>query len=232
VKCEAVREAVSALLDGEDTPVPEHQVAYHLERCPPCEQWQRRAQLVTRQARVAAAPPASDLVGRILAAEAERSRPPRHRDWSVRAGLVLVALLQLAVTVPVLILGHDREAPMHVAHEMGAFDAALAVGLLAAVRRPSRAEGMLALVGAMAVLLCVTAGIDLAAGRTSIQDEAPHLLCVVGWLLLHRLSVLTRSASPADPEAALRPPQWDSNVSGASAMGDAPGWPARTGRTA
>jgi predicted anti-sigma-YlaC factor YlaD len=228
VKCELVREAASAMMDGEATPVPELQVAHHLQRCPACAEWQRRAQLVSRQARVTAAPQVTDLVDLVLAAARRDARAGRQRDWPVRAALVAVAMLQLAVSVPILILGHDREAPLHVAHEMGAFNAALALGLLAAVWRPFRAEGMLPLVGAMALLLCVTAGVDLAAGRTSVQDEAPHLLCVVGWLLLHRLSVLSRSPSPVDAQAAA-PEEPASQV---RALAHSDDYPSQTGQTA
>lgn len=114
----------------------------------------------------------------------------------VRAGLTVVAATQLALSVPLLFLGHDREAPVHVAHEMGSLDVAVAVGLLVAARRPARALGMLALVGTAAVLLVATAGMDLAAGRTTWADEVPHLLVLAGWLLLRRLARL----SPAGGE--------------------------------
>jgi hypothetical protein len=105
--------------------------------------------------------------------------------------LLVVAATQLAVSVPLLLLGHDREAPIHVAHETGSLDVAVAIGLLVAVRRPRRALGMLTLVGTAALLLAGTAGMDLASGLTSWTDEAPHLLVVAGWLLLRRLAVLS-----------------------------------------
>jgi hypothetical protein len=73
---------------------------------------------------------------------------------------------------------------------MGAFDVAVAVGFLVAARRPARAMGMLALTGVAATLLVLTAIVDLALGHTSLTDEAPHLLVVAGWLLLHRLAVV------------------------------------------
>jgi hypothetical protein len=103
--------------------------------------------------------------------------------WA-RWGLVAVACAQLVVTVPLLLLGRDHSAPAHVAHEMGSFDMALAVGYLVAAWRPARARGMRALVGATAVLLVVTAVLDVLGGRTSAADEAPHLLAVAGWLLI------------------------------------------------
>lgn len=194
-------------MDGEQASVPEPAVAQHLGECAGCREWQARAEVVSRQARVAPAPALDALADGVLAAIADRALPSR-REWPlVRIGLCLVALAQLAITIPVLLLGHDREAPLHVSHEMGSWDAALALGLLFAARRPSRAEGMTALVGVGAVLLCITAVIDLAAGRTSISDEAPHLLCVAGWLLLYRLSVLHSRRSPGASPIALEPSQ-------------------------
>jgi hypothetical protein len=50
---------------------------------------------------------------------------------------------------------------------------------------------MSTIVGVAALALILTAAIDLAVGRTSPGDEAPHLLAVAGWLLLRRLSAFT-----------------------------------------
>jgi predicted anti-sigma-YlaC factor YlaD len=203
MRCELIREAISAAIDGEDLGVPEQLVQQHLADCARCREWRRRAELASRQARVALAPELGDLTDRVLTAVRAQELPGR-RDWTLtRVGLCVIAVLQLAITIPILVLGHDREAPLHVSHEMGSWDAALAIGLLLAAKRPSRAEGMTALVGVGAALLCVTAAIDLAAGRTSVTDEAPHLLCVAGWLLLHRLSVLHSYRSPGPALSAL-----------------------------
>jgi hypothetical protein len=110
------------------------------------------------------------------------SRPSRLT--LARLALVLVAVGQIVIAVPALFYGRDHTAPMHVAHELGSFDLALAVGFLIAAWRPERARGMSPLVGAVALLLAVTALSDLIGGRTSLGDEAPHLLAVVAWLLL------------------------------------------------
>jgi hypothetical protein len=115
---------------------------------------------------------------------------------ATRLGLVVAAVAQLALCVPVLLFGHDRSAPVHVAHEMGSFEVAVAIGFLVAARRPGRAVAMLSLMGVAAGLLVLTAVLDLLAGRTSLADEAPHLIVVVGWLLLSRL-------------ATVAPPTWE-----------------------
>jgi predicted anti-sigma-YlaC factor YlaD len=197
--CELAREALSALLDGEAPGVGRAEVEQHLAGCPACRAWREAAYAVTRRARVGparAAPPVD--VSALVAAMLDRAVKPRRPavSWT-RWALVVVAVLQLAVTAPVLILGSDHDAPVHIAHEMGSFDLALAAGLLMAAWRPALAAGMRTVVGAAALLLMVTAAVDLAGGRTTVGDEAPHLLAVVGWLLLCRVpadtSTLQRS---------------------------------------
>jgi hypothetical protein len=117
-----------------------------------------------------------------------------------------VALAQIAVTVPVLLLGSQAGTPLHVAHELGSFDMALAIGFLLAAWRPLYAHGMRTIVGAAALLLVATAVIDLISGHAGAAEEAPRLLAVVGWLLLARLAALTPPAGPAQevsPDASL-----------------------------
>lgn len=203
------REAVSAMLDGEDPGVAGSDVDLHLESCEECREWRDAAHEVTRRARLVVAPPVPRRAGEVAAAVRART----GRRWRLRPGmlprlgLVAVAAGELAITVPCLLLGQDRSAPVHIAHEMGSFDAALAVGFLVAAWRPGRALGMRALVGAAAALLVATAVIDLLTGRTTLSDEAPHLLVVAGWLMIHRLAVITPPAV-ARPRPALTGGLW------------------------
>jgi len=108
-----------------------------------------------------------------------------------RLGLVAIAIAQIVLTLPALIFGSDHDAPLHVAHEMGSFGMALAFGFLVVAWQPARARGMHLLVGAAALLLIVTACIDLVAGRTTLTDEAPHLLVLAGWFLMYRVAAQT-----------------------------------------
>jgi predicted anti-sigma-YlaC factor YlaD len=194
VDCGSAREAISALLDEERLGVEREALEAHLVGCSGCRRWREEAHRLTRRVRLApvqAVPPPGE---QFLATVGASSRPWR---WSqplglTRLALVAVALAQIAwVRVPTLIFGTDRRSPIHVAHEMGSFDVALAVGFLVAAWRPARAHGMRTLVGAAALLLVATAVLDLVLGRTTASDEAPHLLAVAGWLLLHRLAELT-----------------------------------------
>lgn len=182
--CEKAREATSAQLDGADPAVSPSDLRGHLETCVACQEWRSAASAATRRARLAARPDAPDRAEDIAAAVLAAGPPPPPRRWRARTGLAVVAAAQLAVTIPALVLGHDHSTPMHVAHELGSFDLALAVGFLVAAFRPARAAGMAPLVGVAALALVATAGIDLAAGRTEVSDEAPHLLAVSGCVLL------------------------------------------------
>jgi predicted anti-sigma-YlaC factor YlaD len=193
MNCDSARIAISALLDGEPPLVDRSQLEQHLAECVHCRAWRERAHEVTRAMRLQPAAPAPAPPRELLDTAAA---VPSGRWWKslaglTRAGLMLTALAQLVVAWPMLLVGSYREAPIHVAHEMGSFELALAIGFLVAAWRPSRATGMRSLVAAAAGLLVATAVIDLLSGRTTLGDEAPHLLAVVGWLLLRELAILT-----------------------------------------
>jgi predicted anti-sigma-YlaC factor YlaD len=197
VRCQTAREAISALLDGEDPGVEGWALDDHVLACADCRRWQSAAHAVTRNGRLGPARPVTVGSDELIAAVLAHSRPPRRPTsltWA-RVCLVAVGVSQAAITAPLLIYGRDRTAPVHIAHEVGAFAMALAVGFLVAALKPDRARGMQALVGAAAALLVVTALLDLLNGRTDLGDEAPHLLAVLGWLLLVRVAAETPSTT-------------------------------------
>ena len=178
------------MLDGEDPGADRDLVQAHLAACAACREWQDAAHEVTRRARLQMARPgphrADEILTAVRASARIRRRPPPAAG--ARFALAAVAGGQLALTVPSLLLGHDHSLPVHVAHEMGSFDAALAIGFLVAAWRPGRALGMRAMAGVTAMLLVTTAAVDLAVGRTGLADETPHVLAVAGWLLLRYLA--------------------------------------------
>jgi predicted anti-sigma-YlaC factor YlaD len=194
VNCSDAREAISALLDDEPSGVPPTELSIHVADCDACDAWRENAHLLTRRVRLTPAQPAPTVAPALMAAIGDeihgRSRA-RVGSTGARLGLVVIAIAQIVLTLPALIFGADREAPLHVAHEMGSFGMALAIGFLIVAWQPTRARGMHTLVGAAAVLLLVTAVIDLIAGRTSLSDEAPHLLVLAGWMLMYRVALLT-----------------------------------------
>jgi predicted anti-sigma-YlaC factor YlaD len=189
-------------LDGERAPLPDQLVQAHLAACADCRTWQEQAHLLTRHTRLGPARDVPDLADQIVTAFlAERAASRAgHENALLRLGLVVLALVQFALTVPVLVLGQDHHAPLHVAHELGSFDIALAVGFLVAARRPRRAVGMSTVVGVAALVLVATAAVDLLAGHADVLDESGHLLAVAGWMLLHRL-VRTADTDDTTPTA-------------------------------
>jgi predicted anti-sigma-YlaC factor YlaD len=201
--CATVREAISAAIDGEDPGADVGVVDEHLAGCADCRRWQDAAHAITRQVRVRAAEPVPPRSWEAAAVGQALSGGPWQGRMLMLARLALVAVAagQLVLTVPCLILGYDHSAPEHVAHEMGAFDAALAAGFLVAAWRPSRALGMRALVGVASVLLVLTAVIDMVADRTSAADEAPHLLAFAGWLLICYLAARAPAPTAAERSA-------------------------------
>jgi predicted anti-sigma-YlaC factor YlaD len=179
--CDRVREALSARLDDEDPGLPEQALDRHLAACAGCQSWAASAGALNRVVRIAPAEAIPDLTPEILAAA--RLRPQAARARLVRWALGLVGILQLAVSVPVLVLGAGS-APVHVARELASLDLALAVGFIVAAWRPHRAWGMLPLVAVLVASLAATAGLDLAEGHASAERELLHGLDLAGLALL------------------------------------------------
>jgi predicted anti-sigma-YlaC factor YlaD len=198
VRCDQVREGISARLDGEPSAYDDSAVDAHVETCADCAAFGGRAAILHRRMRLSPAPAVGDLTERVLAAVGDdvAVRQSRWRQWQgTRIALALVGAAQLLVSLPVLLFGHDEQAPTHLAHEIGSFSLAIAIGLALAAYRPRLAAGMLPIVGIIAGLLLLTAGTDLALGRTTLTDEFPHLLDMAGFLLLWRLAKVTGGAT-------------------------------------
>jgi predicted anti-sigma-YlaC factor YlaD len=183
MECDRAREAISARIDGEDPGVPDEAIAAHLAGCADCRDWQRRAHVLTRRARLGGAVLERDLTEWVLTA-VPPSRHRRRLRLSLRAALLMVAIAQLAITVPLLILGHDRDAGTHAAHELGSFDLALAIAFIVGAVRPRLSAGLAWPCGIAAGGLVATAVIDMIAGQTFGIDEAQHLIALAGALLL------------------------------------------------
>jgi predicted anti-sigma-YlaC factor YlaD len=189
MECETVREAISARIDGEDCGVPAAALTAHLSGCAACRAWEQRAHVVTRHARLGGAVLDHDLSARVMAAvpPAPYDRWPRHaqaRGLAKRAALVVIALAQLGITVPLLFLGHDPNAGTHAAHELGSFDLALAIAFAVGAIRPALSAGLAWPCCIAAGGLACTAVIDMIGGQAFGADEAQHLIALAGALLL------------------------------------------------
>lgn len=190
MNCATCRELLSARLDGEDAGLESGAAEAHLAGCPACQTFLAQAGDLGRLVRVRPAEQVPDQTAAILARIGAGARPSGFRQVDLRVGLAIVGLLQLVLALPALLLGQDAGAPVHVARELGSFDAALAVGFVLAARRPARAAGLLPVVAALAACLVATAGLDVAAGRTPAVGETIHLLDLIGLGLLWRLAAV------------------------------------------
>ncbi|MGW3628204.1 zf-HC2 domain-containing protein [Streptomyces sp. NPDC000880] len=202
--CDTARESLSALLDGEAMLGAREDLDAHVAACRGCRQWQEAAHLVTRRARLIPAPSVPDSTERILTAVlADRSpREGRRTARLVRSGLAAAALAHSVIIVPALAGRAAVGVPMRASQELATFNLTLAVALLAAAVRPAWARAMLPVVGVAVGFLAVFAFVGAASGYTTMRAEAPHLITLVGAVLL---AVLTRTFSGDTDGPAHRP---------------------------
>jgi predicted anti-sigma-YlaC factor YlaD len=200
--CERCRTALSARLDGEDPGVPPAALDSHLAGCAACREFATGAERLHRLARVTPAEPVPDLSGPILAAIGPPPAPSvaEERTRFLRIVLAVVAVIQLAMAIPALVLGDDAGLPAHVARHLGSFSVALGVGLLVVAWRPDRASGLLPVIGVVVLCLLASAAVDIANGRAAPGAEVSHAPELVGlvavWLLARSDSVTARWARP------------------------------------
>ena len=186
MECSKAREALSAVLDGEPTPTSAALVA-HVRTCTACRRFVDDARAVDDALTHSTLGDAPDLTAQVLQkARAERHRPDPLTS-TLRLGLAAAAIAQLVLAVPALIYGTDEGAPIHLAHEVGAWDLALALAFVFAAWRPLRAVGMLPFAAALSGGLILTAIIDVAHGRAVALTETTHLLELVGTAFLYLL---------------------------------------------
>lgn len=181
--CDACRTGLSAQLDGEESPAPVEEVHRHVVGCDGCAAWFDEATRLHRWVRVRTAQPLADRTDAILAGVPMTARPRPVRE-GVRYALLAIGLTQVLLALPALVLADSQSAPVHITREMGAFELALGVGLLASVWRPRLCSGMLPFAAALAGAMVVTAAIDLAQGQAIAAAEGQHLLALVGVALL------------------------------------------------
>lgn len=187
--CDRCRAAVSAGLDGEDPGLPDDLVAAHIDACAGCRAFAMGATELHRSARVTPAEPVPDLTEPILRAIAAEPVvvDVDERTRFLRISLAVIAVIQLAMAVPALILGDDAGLPTHVARHLGSFSLALGVGLLVVAWKPERAAGVLPIVAAVVICLLASAFLDIVQGRAAPGAEVSHAPELVGlvavWLL-------------------------------------------------
>jgi predicted anti-sigma-YlaC factor YlaD len=182
MQCESFREAISARLDGEPLGMAHRDLERHLAACPPCAAWADAAAAVTRRARKAPPPPAPDLTAAVLAALPGEPAPPRRITAAVvRVALAAVGIAQAGLAWPAIAFGGgSMPAPVHMAHETGAWNLAVAAAFLAVAAVPRLAAGALTFLGTFCALLVALTTADLIAGRVPPERALSHLLLLAG----------------------------------------------------
>jgi predicted anti-sigma-YlaC factor YlaD len=192
VGCAACRNAVSATLDGESPGVPLRWVDEHLDGCGACRSWSEAAAEVTRRARLVAAPPVPDVTAAVLQRlPAGRSRGRRYpKDAVLRLALLVVGAGQLAVSLPAFSGSSGAmAAPVHLAHETGAWNLGLAACFLGVAVLPRLAAGALPfLLPFTAVLSWVSLG-DLQTGHVHTDRVVAHGFLLLGAVLVSVLAL-------------------------------------------
>lgn len=127
--CAAVREAISARFDGEESPLVDSVVDGHVAECPGCFAFETAMPALKRRMSVRISEPTSDLLNRLLVAElraAPRTATRRIANGRGRGGSptrgaqaaqLVAAALPLLFAVPALVLGvfsHVHIVPAHV----------------------------------------------------------------------------------------------------------------------
>lgn len=186
MECNIYREAISALLDGEPSPLPQRELERHLAECAACRSWQHRAAELTRTLRVRSVEPTPDLTRLVLQA----ALSPRHaRRWP-RILLGGIGLCQIALgTAQAVGMGqHDprmgADMAGHLFHEGTSWNLALGVGFVWVAWRLSAASGLLPVLSVFLAVLTGFSILDLAHGAVSVNRLATHSPLVLGLIAL------------------------------------------------
>jgi RNA polymerase sigma-70 factor, ECF subfamily len=194
MRCDVVREALSARLDGERPEVLAQQVDAHLESCRGCRTWLIGAAAQTR--RFASIEPGDgpDLVDRIMASIDDDATA--HHGWMravrsryARWGLIAVGAFQMAIAAAQIggvnfgMVSHHMHGAMsgeHLLHESTAWLLALGVAMMAAGIWPVMAIGVAAISGAYSLALMGYVTADALDGQVTATRVASHVPLLLG----------------------------------------------------
>ena len=198
MRCEVVRETLSALLDGEAKQLPAQHVDAHLAGCRSCRRWLVGAAAQARQLSVLtdeAATSGPDLAAQILAAAGmSPGAAPAATWWRVdfrRAALIAVGVLQVVMAVAqiagvnfgmVAAHSHGAATGAHLLHESTAWLLALGGAMIAAGIWPAVAAGVAAIAGVFAVVLAAYVAVDAYHGQVTAARIVSHLPVLLGLL--------------------------------------------------
>jgi len=194
MQCERCREALSALLDGEDPGLEPSLIDGHLTSCVACRTYERRLADLHRMTRVRQAEPVPDLATGIVAQLEPASAGPSRTDpgsanphdpvlgW-LRSGLTFVGVL-IVILSAALLVSNSVENPAHLA----AWDLAFGGALLFAAWQPDRARGLLPMALLLVGSMTAASLIEINDGHPATHGLVFHAAELVGVLLLALLA--------------------------------------------
>lgn len=205
MQCDAWREALSALADGEDPGVEQLLIDAHLRTCSSCRAFAAAIDGSRRRNLVGGAAVMPDLSRWVskLAAIADRASA-----WGVARVLLLVVALEVIVlSVPALVAAGEGSV-VHDGRHLSAFSIAYGVALIVVVARPARARTVLPVAAVLTGALLITAVVDLVEGNVPLLGEAVHLPEVISvvlvWLLARPGPQRDERSSTGSSRAGLR----------------------------
>lgn len=190
MECDAVREVLSAQLDGESGSAETASARAHADGCAACRAWSTQVERAQRLLRVRPAELVPDVRAAVFARAGGRSGRRR-----VRTVVAVFAGVELALAVSSYAFGYGQGSA-HDARHLGAFAVAVAVGLIYATVHPARSLGVLPVVAALVVAMSASAVVELAAGRTTVLAEAHHVLEISALASLWSLAGCPRPSLP------------------------------------
>lgn len=207
MKCETVREALSARIDGEQEPIPADTTDRHLNACPACQDWYRRAETLRRATILHTAPEVPDLTAAIMA-----QLPPRRENPYTRIALGAVAAAQTVLALTQLFgvaADHAHEAFMmgHMSHESAAWNVAIGIGLVWAALRTRAAAGQLPMLTVFVAVLTAASLLDLTRGDVTAARLISHIPVILGVTLLYLVYRQHRDDDHPHHTTALTPPE-------------------------
>ena len=198
VGCDGYREALSARLDGEETPAERAALDAHLATCAGCRGWWDDAAAVNRLVRTGPALAGVDVTEAVLPAAPGPWRGRLAVALRVVLGVLGIAQLvlgMLQITVlrtpePAALHGTtvDGATPGHLWHESAAWNLAVGAAFLWIAARRGRPVGVVPLLTAFVAALVLLSAGDVIGGRVEAARLASHGFVVTGYLLVLALS--------------------------------------------
>ncbi len=183
-------------MDGEPLGMSTSALDAHLAACADCRTWVGQAGRITRTARLDATQ-VPDLADRIVADIVLPARRVHRRRTLLRIALLVAGLVQLAIGLPDLV-GDSIGMAMstHGAHEMAAWNLAVAAAFIAAAWLPRRAAGLIPLLSTFLAILVALSVRDIVTGAVGIDRLSTHAAALTGLMLLIFLDRTERAIRP------------------------------------